>query len=31
MDLQHLARKNWENRAKKIGLITEKDKKSPDS
>lgn len=30
-DLQHLARKNWENRAKKIGLITEKDKKSPDS
>lgn len=27
-DLQHLARKNWETRAKKIGLIREKDKKS---
>lgn len=27
-DLQHLARKNWETRAKKIGLIYEKDKNS---
>jgi len=29
-DMQLLARKNWENRAKKIGLIQEKSKENPD-